>query len=131
MDNASTFVAVDLAVSLTVNDLQKSLAWYRDVVGFAVDRMHEREGKLIAVSLHAGTTRLLITQDDGAKGERVKGEGFSMQFTTEQDINAVAARIRNAGGKLASDPADTPWGVRMFRLLDPDGFRITVSSKGK
>ena len=43
-----------LDVSLTVKDLGKSLAWYQDVVGFTVDRRHEREGRLLAVSLKAG-----------------------------------------------------------------------------
>ena len=46
-----------LAASLTVNDIQASLAWYRDVFGFAVDRNYEREGKLMAVSLKAGEVR--------------------------------------------------------------------------
>jgi uncharacterized glyoxalase superfamily protein PhnB len=119
-----------LEASLTVNDLQRSLAWYRDVVGFTVDREHEREGKLRAVSLKAGAVRLLLGQDDGAKGmNRVKGEGFSLQITTAQDIDQIAARIKARGGTLDSEPADMPWGSRMFRLRDPDGFRITFSSE--
>ena len=123
------FNASEISVSLTVNDLQQSLAWYRDVLGFDVDRMHEREGKLMAVSLRAGNVRLLIGQDDGAKGlHRAKGEGFSMMITTDDDIDALANRIKAAGGTLASEPADMPWGPRVFRLQDPDGFRFTISS---
>jgi lactoylglutathione lyase len=118
-----------LSVSLTVNDLQKSLTWYRDVLGFEVDRQHEREGKLMAVSLRAGNVRLLIGQDDGAKGwDRAKGEGFSMQITTDESIDEIANRIKAAGGTLMSEPADAPWGARFFRLHDPDGFRLTISS---
>lgn len=118
-----------LEVSLTVNDLEKSLAWYRDVVGFTVDRRHERDGKLLAISLIAGDVRVLIGQDDGARGwDRVKGEGFSVQITTVQDIDEVAKRIKEAGGTLLSEPVSTPWGVRVFRLQDPDGFRWTISS---
>ena len=125
-----SFRARSLDASLTVKDLEKSLAWYQDVVGFTVDRRHEREGKLMAVSLKAGNVRILINQDDGAKGwERVKGEGSSLQFTTAQSIDAVAARIKEHGGTLASEPADMPWGVRMFRVQDPDGFKFTISSE--
>ena len=125
------FSAGTLAASLTVNDLQRSLAWYRDVVGFTVDREHEREGRLRAVSLRAGAVRILIGQDDGARGmERVKGEGFSMLLTTAQDIDELAAGITARGGTLESEPADMPWGPRMFRLRDPDGFRFTISSDG-
>ncbi|HKO55063.1 MAG TPA: VOC family protein [Thermoanaerobaculia bacterium] len=124
-----TFHARTISASLTVDDLQQSLAWYRDVVGFAVERTHEREGKLIAISLRAGDVRLLITQDNGALGrDRAKGEGFSLMITTDDDIDALASGIRERGGKLESDPVDTPWGARMFRLRDPDGFRLTISS---
>jgi uncharacterized glyoxalase superfamily protein PhnB len=128
-----SFRGLALAASLTVNDLAKSAAWYVDVLGFGVDRKFEREGTLFAVSLAAGdAVRILLTQDNGAKGsDRVKGEGFSLQITTDDDIDAFAKRIKDAGGTLDSEPTDTPWGPRMFRLRDPDGFRFTISSKGR
>ncbi|PYQ61796.1 MAG: hypothetical protein DMF58_03585 [Acidobacteria bacterium] len=117
-----------LTASLTVKDLQKSLAWYRDVVGFTVDQNHEREGKLTAVSLKAGDVRLLIVQDDGARGwDRVKGEGFSLQIITDQNVDEIAKRIKDLGGTLDSQPADTPWGARVFRVRDPDGFKLVIS----
>src|SRR6185503_18324560 len=109
---------------------EKSLAWYQDVVGFTVDRRHEREGKLMAVSLKAGNVRILINQDDGAKGwDRVKGEGLSMQITTAQDVDGIASRIKERGGSLETEPADMPWGSRVFRLKDPDGFKFVISSE--
>jgi uncharacterized glyoxalase superfamily protein PhnB len=121
---------VSLAASLTVNDLEKSMTWYRDVLGFAVDQKYEREGKLQAVSLRAGDVRVLLTQDDGSKGlDRVKGEGFSLMITTSQNIDEVAQNVKDAGGTLDTEPVDGPRGMRVFRLRDPDGFRLTVSSK--
>src|SRR6266849_2722512 len=83
--------ASELAASLTVKDLATSAAWYRDIVGFTIDRRHERDGRLLAVSLRAGQVRLLITQDDGARGlDRTKGVGFALQLSTPQDIDALA-----------------------------------------
>ena len=121
--------ATELAAALTVKDLGASTRWYQEVVGFALDRRHDREGRLIAVSLRAGQVRLLLSQDDGAAGpERVKGGGFSLQITTTQDIDAVAAGIVARGGALESPPITMPWGVRVFRLRDPDGYRFTFSS---
>jgi uncharacterized glyoxalase superfamily protein PhnB len=123
------FHALTLSVSLTVRDIWKSLAWYHDVVGFAIDRKYERDGKLMSVALRAGDERILIGQDDGASGwDRVKGEGFSLYFTTGQSVDEIAARIKRLGGTLESEPADTPWGVRVFRVKDPDGFKIAISS---
>jgi uncharacterized glyoxalase superfamily protein PhnB len=124
-----TFRARSLTASLTVNDIQHSIGFYRDLLGFHVARLHEREGKLLAASLQAGSIQLLLSQDDGSKGtDRMKGIGFSLQFTTAQDIDAMAARIKERGGKLASEPADA-WGARVFRLRDPDGFLLVVSSE--
>jgi len=98
-DSTASFSARNLQASLTVKDLETSLAWYRDVVGFAVDQKHERAGKLMAVSLKAGDVRILINQDDGAKGlDRVKGEGFSLQFTTDQNVDEIASRIDRGRG---------------------------------
>jgi uncharacterized glyoxalase superfamily protein PhnB len=126
---SESFHASMLSASLTVKDLGKSLAWYHDVLGFTIDRKIEREGKLRAVALKAGDVRLSINQDDGAKGwDRVKGVGFSLQITTDQNVDKIANRIKELGGTLESEPADMPWGARLFRLKDPDGFKLVISS---
>jgi len=120
--------ALSLEASLTVADVRRSADWYRDALGFAIDQEFAREGKLMAVSLRAGAVRILVTQDDGAKGtDRVKGVGFSLQITTSQSVDAIAERAKRAGATLDSEPTDV-WGVRGFRLRDPDGFRLTVST---
>jgi uncharacterized glyoxalase superfamily protein PhnB len=119
-----------ISVSLTVKDVPTSLAWYQAALGFEIDRQFEREGKLMAVSLKAGDARILLGQDDGAKGwDRPKGEGFSFQITTNQNIDDLANRIKSHGSTLDTEPTDMPWGQRAFRLRDPDGFRLTISSE--
>jgi len=124
-----SFRARSLSASLTVNDLEKSLGWYRDVLGFAVDKEYEHDGAVRAVALKAGAVRILIGQDDGAKGrDRVKGEGLSLRLTTVQDIDAIADRIKQLGGTLLTESADVPWGARVFRVQDPDGFTFAISS---
>jgi uncharacterized glyoxalase superfamily protein PhnB len=126
---AESFNASAFSISLTVKDLAKSLAWYHDVLGFNIDRKIEREGKLRSVALSAGTARISINQDDGAKGwTRIKGEGFSLNVTTEQNIDKIANRIKELGGILDTEPADMHWGVRLFRLKDPDGYKLSISS---
>jgi uncharacterized glyoxalase superfamily protein PhnB len=124
----SPLTARSLEVSLTVADVRRSATWYHEVLGFVIDREYERGGQLLAVALRASATRILVTQDDGAKGlDRPKGEGFSLQITTDQSIDALAARAKEAGATLDTEPTDA-WGARVFRLRDPDGFRLVVSS---
>ena len=115
------------SVSITVKDLQKSTAWYQNVVGFGIERTIEQEGKTIIVSLKAGEVRISLNQDDGAKGwDRIKALGFSINIWTTEDIDAIANRIKASGGKLDSEPVDAPWGARFFRLTDPDGFKLAI-----
>jgi catechol 2,3-dioxygenase-like lactoylglutathione lyase family enzyme len=123
------FFATTLSASLSVGDLGESLAWYRDVLGFVVEREFERSGVPFAVRLSAGSVALLLTQDDGARGsERRKGEGFSLQLTTTQSVDAMATWVESCGVALDSQPADA-WGARVFRVRDPDGFRLVISSE--
>jgi len=118
----------EVHISLTAKDVEQSIAWYRDVLGFAVEYPMERDGKVFAASMRSGAARLIINQDDGNRGwTRVKGEGFAITFDTTQDVDAVAAGIKARGGTLLIEPADMPWGVRMFRVVDPDGYRISIS----
>lgn len=124
----ATLVAGALSASLTASDVRASVAWYRDVVGFVVEREYERGGALAGVVLRAGQVRILVNQDDGARGlDRAKGEGISLMVTAP-DVDAIALRITAAGGTLDSPPADMPWGARAFRVRDPDGFRLAFST---
>ena len=116
--------------SFTVGDVHKSLAWYRDVLGFVVGERWQDKGELRGVELKAGGVSFMIGQDDWQKGrDRIKGEGFRMYCTTKQDIDAIAAGIKARGGKLDSEPQDRPWGSRDFSVTDPDGFKITIAKE--
>jgi uncharacterized glyoxalase superfamily protein PhnB len=127
---AGTLKMSTASPGFTVNDLEKSLAWYRDVLGFAVEERWEHEGKLMGVSLQAGSVSFMIGQDDWKKGrDRKKGEGFRLYCTTTQDVDVLAKRIVARGGRLDQEPRDQPWGTRDFALTDPDGFKITIGAQ--
>ena len=117
------------SLSLTVRDLGKSTAWYRDVLGFAVVDEWTQDGTPVGVEMAAGDVSFALTQDDWKKGrDRVKGEGFRIYFTTRQNIDKMAERVKAAGGTLAREPYDEPWGPRAFAIDDPDGFKITITN---
>jgi len=125
-----TFRARSVSASLHVKDIQKSLVWYRDKVGFFVDEQIQRGGKLTAVALKAGDVRILITQDEGSTGwDRVKGAGFALQFTTAQDLDGLAEAIRQRGGHIEMPPKLVDK-TRVMQLRDPDGFKLVISAAG-
>ena len=120
------------AASFTVNDIEKSLAWYRDVLGFAVSERWEDKGTLLGVEMTAGDVTFMLGQDDWKKGrDRVKGEGVRVYCSTDQNLDRLAQRIKANGGTLTQEPLDQPWGMRDFSLEDPDGYKITVGSDRK
>lgn len=119
-----------IGVSLTVKELQKSVRWYVDLLGFKEERRIERDGQLRGIAVSAGDVHVILNQDDGAKGwTRVKAEGFSLQINTQQNIDEIARRFTAGGGVLAMEPKDMPWGARVFRVVDPDGFKWSVSKR--
>ncbi len=130
-EKTATLHATNLGCSITCKDLQASLRFYREAIGFEVAQTYEDEGKVVAAVVSAGDCRIVLNQDDGKLGwDRIKGQGFYLQINVAgaADVDAAAARIAAAGGTLLSEPADREWGVRMFQFKDPDGFKLGVST---
>ncbi len=115
--------------SLTVNDAARSLAWYRDVMGFFIREEWTPEGKLAGGVVQAGDVLFFLTQDDFAKGkDRRKGEGMRLYCSTGQEVDGLAEQMKGRGAKMLQEPKDQPWGGRDFTVEDPDGFKITISN---
>lgn len=113
--------------SYTVSDLDRSMAWYRDGLGFLVSDRWEEDGRLLGVMLKAGACLIGLAQDDFSKGrDRLKGVGFRIWCDTAQDVDAIAVRLRAFGGSIVEEPGDR-WDTYSFTAEDPDGFRITIT----
>lgn len=130
-DTVTLINATNLSCSITCKDLEASIRFYRDAIGFAVAEKYENEGKVVAAVVAAGDCRIVLNQDDGKLGwDRIKGQGFYLQINVAgpSDVDSAAARIAAAGGALLNQPQDRDWGVRMFQFKDLDGFKLGVST---
>jgi catechol 2,3-dioxygenase-like lactoylglutathione lyase family enzyme len=115
--------------SFTVDDLQKSIAFY-EALGFTVDERWEDNGTLLGVMMRAGKQQIGLSQDDWKKGrDRKKGIGTRVFLWTTQSVDEIAARARGAGIRLTSEPHDTEWKSRAFEVTDPSGFLLTILSE--
>jgi predicted enzyme related to lactoylglutathione lyase len=56
----------------------------------------------------------------------VKGAGFTLQFSTAQDIEGLAEAIKQRGGRVEGGP-EIVGGKRQLRLRDPDGFKLVIT----
>ena len=126
---ATTQEAVQISAivpTLTVDDLQKSIAFY-EALGFAIDEKWEEKGTLLGVMMRAGKTEIGLSQDDWKKGrDRTKGTGVRLSISTPGNVSGIAKRVKNAGITLKSEPHDTEWESRAFEVIDPSGFQLTV-----
>jgi catechol 2,3-dioxygenase-like lactoylglutathione lyase family enzyme len=123
--------AKTLSTSLTVDDLQRSIRFFEGL-GFGEDERWEENGALLGVMLRAGDVTIGLSQDDWKKGrDRNKGIGMRLFISTtqKQTVDEIAARARDAGLRLNSEPHDTEEKYRAFEVTDPSGFLLTISSE--
>ena len=132
-----------VAPLLTVRSIERSCAWYRDVLG-AAGRGAFPPGPWGwvthgEVDLHG--QKLMFTPDQAPPGsegmpwrtralgqEGPRGAGFVVQVNLDDDadIDAFCAEVRRKGATVVVPPTDQAWGARIFLVEDPDGYLVLV-----
>ncbi|MCX4529753.1 MULTISPECIES: VOC family protein [unclassified Streptomyces] len=118
---------------IAVDDHDKALAFYRDVLGLEVRNDVGFEGmRWVTVGAPAQPDVAIVLEpplanpnaspaDKQAMAELLaKGMLRGVIFSTD-DVDAAFARIRDAGGEVLQEPVDQPYGVRDCAFRDPSG----------
>lgn len=115
------------AAFLLVNDFDKSLAFYKDLLGLEVKKI---EGKFAIFNLEG--TLLEIVE----KGEAVamfprehmgQGGGVILSFQAE-DVQKTCEELKVKGVEIFEGPKATAWGESVAYFKDPDGNILEISS---
>jgi predicted enzyme related to lactoylglutathione lyase len=122
---SSCFIAVD--------DHDKALAFYRDVLGMEVRNDVGFEGmRWVTVGAPSQPDVEIVLEppladpsapaaDRQAMSELLaKGQLRGVIFNTD-DVDATFERIRAGGGEVLQEPIDQPYGVRDCAFRDPSG----------
>ena len=134
MSNGSVPLRGLFETHLTVGDLDRSVAFYRDVVGARVVR--QISDVLCLLSL--GGSELLLTVGGGPTQDKP-----TVTFAPPTDPNAVSSELnirvldcfaayevlRLRGAEFLTPPVDWGYEVRAF-LRDPDGHLIELTQSG-
>jgi catechol 2,3-dioxygenase-like lactoylglutathione lyase family enzyme len=126
---------------ITVNDLDESLAFYRDALGLEVRNDVASDGfrwvtlgsasqpdlEIVVSEPHAGRS-----QADGDALQELLTKGvLPMSVFRTDDLVAAFERVRAFGAEVLQEPIDQPWGPRDCAFRDPSGNMVRISQAPK
>jgi predicted enzyme related to lactoylglutathione lyase len=127
---------------ITVNDLDESLAFYRDALGLEL-RNDVASGEFRWVTLGSPTQPDLEIVLSEPHAGRSQADGDALQelltkgvlpmivFSTD-DLDATFERVRTAAGaEVLQEPIDQPWGPRDSAFRDPSGNMVRIQQRAK
>lgn len=113
-------------VALKVADMDRSLAFYRDTLGFQeMMRLDKEDGSLFLVYLRITDTQYLELFPDGEGKTPGPNQSAVHHFCLEcEDLEAAAAALREKGVKLTVEPQTGLDHNRQCWIADPEGNRV-------
>jgi lactoylglutathione lyase len=127
---------MSMRLELFVADHDVSVGFYTRVLGFVVRRRDDEYVSLTCgdVTLGLGLVRNLPEAGEGpgfsqTQVARARGAGVEIVLETTA-LNRLHRRVVAAGYPLAEPMHDRPWGLRDFRLVDPDGYYLRLTTPG-
>jgi catechol 2,3-dioxygenase-like lactoylglutathione lyase family enzyme len=122
---------MELTHLLVVGELQRSVAFYRDVLGASVYREY---GGTSCVLQFLGTWLLLVTGGGPTEDKPTvtfappaDPDAVSHEMTIRvPDCRDAYETLRSRGAEFLTPPVESPWEVRAF-FRDPDGHLLEIS----
>ena len=112
-------------VTITVNDQDKALEFYRDKLGFQVttDQPDGQGGRWLELTPPSGGTHVVIYPP--FPGQRAGG--FSNILFSSKDVKKTFEELSSRGVEISVPLTEQPWGT-FFQFKDRDGNEFLVSS---
>ena len=104
---------------LEVNNLEESLSFYCERLGFQIESQNFAAEPPIA-TIRSGSLRVTLVQQLETMLKRGRGVHFVLGV---DDVDAFHRQLQSNGIPL-DEPRDEGWGGRYVSLPDPDGYRL-------
>jgi uncharacterized protein len=124
-------------LTIGVDDLERSLSFYRDGLGlqtngiigteFKGDDTHP-SGAAVMFELQNGLILALYPRTELAKdAKQLVGTSSSTEFSighfvqSKEEVDALLKQVKAAGAIVTEEPHERPWGIYSGYFQDPDG----------
>lgn len=107
---------------LRVSDLDVSLRYYVDILGFVLD-WKDDDGNTFA-SVSRDRCHIFLAEGD-------QGNAGSWMWIGVTDVDVLHAELLGKGAEVRQPPANYPWGSREMQVADPDGNVLRLASENK
>ncbi len=114
-----------IAPMLVVADIERSIAFDRDVIGLAVAGSFVPSGQTTPswASLRQGSIELMLSAPGAVTGD----PGRAQLYLTVGAVGPFADRAR-AAGTAVTEPVIQPYGMIEIEVRDPDGFLVIIAA---
>ncbi|WP_246357346.1 VOC family protein [Pyxidicoccus fallax] len=117
---------------LSTESLERATAFYRDLLGGTETFRIPEEGPPVFLTLKLGESELglgAITGEPPLHGQRLRpAQGHRIELCVYvDDVDATVERLRAAGVRIVTEPADQVWGERIAYVMDPDGNLVMLT----
>ena len=123
-----------LTTNLFVTDMDRSLAFYRDLLGLPVVMSMNLGDNVGWSMLSNGSATLMLQTVESVKDDMPweAGKPISGSFTFHCDVENVDDSYGELAGKapISFEMRETSYGAREFGVHDPDGYSVTLSQMG-
>ena len=113
---------------LDVNDVEESIEFYTDALGFTIEDKLIWNGKIDWALLSAGAIRLMLSNGDVGHRNSTVDQSNNVFFIYPDDIESLYGSLQ-AKGYEPSALQSGQRGTREFCLQDPDGYVLWFSYK--
>lgn len=123
---------IRVSTMLSVVDLQRTIAFYRDALGFTLTGSFEREGATVWANLSQGAVQMMFNQvpDSWVEQRDRAARMFQIYYlypSSEADLLRLHEKLVEQSRQVSALRV-TFYGMREFELRDPDHYWLWFGS---
>ena len=122
---------------ITVNDVDESIAFYRDALGLDVIMDVSNGGhRWLTLGSDSQPGLGIVLSDPHAGRSQADGDALQELLTkgvlpnivfSSSDLDAAFERVRASGAEVLQEPVSQPWGARDCAFRDPSGNTVRIA----